>query len=225
MNTSFAFLVSIIGFAALFAAIWLMHRPLDVHASPIRCARLAHRILEWTLTAWGLLLVFQIYGLVSSGLHTGSIPNSLNEHHAKAIERNRETMCRFEKCINTNDLALGEELISPSASFMTPVSPTPLQGAKGYLSVVELMRRSFPDVQWKLEGMVADETTVAVQWLCTGTFTGDAPFAGLQPSGRQFSTTVMNFYTFDAEGRIVGDIAATGIAGILQGIGAKIQAE
>jgi hypothetical protein len=35
----------------------------------------------------------------------------------------------------------------------------------------------------------------------------------------------MNSYTFEAEGRIVGDIAATGIAGILQGIGAKIQAE
>ena len=135
------------------------------------------------------------------------------------IERNREAMRRFEKCINTNDLALGEELISASAAFTTPVSPTPLYGAKGYLSVVDFMRRSFPDVQWKLMNMVADETTVAVQWLCTGTFTGDAPFAGLQPNGKAFSTTVMNFYTFDADGKIVGDVAATGIAGILQGIG------
>lgn len=137
-----------------------------------------------------------------------------------AIERNRKAMRKFEQCINTNDLALGEELISATAAFTTPVSPTPLYGAKGYLSVVELMRRSFPDVQWKLEKMVADETTVAVQWLCTGTFTGSAPFAGLQPNGRGFSTTVMNFYTFDADGKIVGDVAATGIAGILQGIGA-----
>ncbi len=38
MNSSFTFLVSAIGFAALFTAIWLMHRPLDVHASPVRCA-------------------------------------------------------------------------------------------------------------------------------------------------------------------------------------------
>ena len=136
------------------------------------------------------------------------------------IERNRGTMRRFETCINTNDLSLGEELISPSAAFTTPVSPEPLHGAKGYLSVVEFMRRSFPDVQWKLVNMVADETTVAVQWLCTGTFSGDAPFAGLQPNGRQFSTTVMNFYTLDADGKIIDDVAATGIAGILQGIGA-----
>ncbi len=209
-----------IGFAALFAAIWIMHRPLDVHASPIRCARFAHRVLEWTLTAWGLLIVFQIYCLISCGLHTCSNPNSINERHAELIERNREVMRRFETCINTNDLVLGEELISPSASFLTPVSPTPLQGASGYPSVVAFMRRRFPDVQWKLENMVADETTVAVQWQCSGTFCGDTPFAGIQPNGRKFSTTVMNFYTFDAEGRIVGDVAATGIAGILQGIGA-----
>ena len=30
----------------------------------------------------------------------------------------------------------------------------------------------------------------------------------------------MNFYSFDADGKIVDDTAATGIAGILQGIGA-----
>jgi len=137
----------------------------------------------------------------------------------RTIERNREAMCRFEKCINTNDLALGEDLISASAAFTTPVSPTPLYGAKGYLSVVTLMRQSFPDVQWKLVDLVADEHTVAVQWQCSGTFCGDMPFAGLQPNGKKFSTTVMNFYTFDEEGKIVGDVAATGIAGILQGIG------
>ena len=72
------------------------------------------------------------------------------------IERNRGTMRRFETCINTNDLSLGEELISSSAAFTTPVSPEPLHGAKGYLSVVEFMRRSFPDVQWKLVNMVSD---------------------------------------------------------------------
>lgn len=136
------------------------------------------------------------------------------------IERNRAAMKRFETCINTNDLKLGEELISAKAAFMTPVSPTPLYGAAGYLSVVSLMRASFPDVQWKLEDMVADEKKVAVRWTCSGTFTGSVPFAGVEPNGRSFSTSVMNFYTFDEDGKIIDDVAAVGIAGILQGIGA-----
>ena len=134
------------------------------------------------------------------------------------IERNKAAMRRFETCINENDLALGRELISEKAAFATPVSPEPLHGAEGYLSVVPLLRASSPDVHWKLEEMVADERTVAVRWTCTGTFTGAAPFAGIEPNGRSFSTSVMNFYSFDEDGKIVSDVAATGIAGILQGI-------
>ncbi len=137
------------------------------------------------------------------------------------VLRNRESMKLFEKCINSNDLELGKKLISEKAAFKTPVSPEPLMGAEGYLNVVTMMRKSFPDVQWKLEDMVADEHTVAVEWTCSGTFTGTQPFAGVQPNGRKFSTTVMNFYKFDDDGMIIDDIAATGIAGILQGIGAK----
>ena len=139
---------------------------------------------------------------------------------SQAIDRNHEAIRLFETCINTNDLELGRKLIADTAAFDTPVSPTPLYGAEGYLSVVSLMRKSFPDVQWKLVDMVADEKTVAVQWECSGTFSGEAPFAGLQPNGRRFSTTVMNFYSFDADGKIYKDVAAVGIAGILQGIGA-----
>ncbi len=44
--------------------------------------------------------------------------------------------------------------------------------------------------------------------------------AGHQPNGRRFSTTVMNFYSFDDDGKIFKDVVATGIAGILKGIGA-----
>lgn len=137
----------------------------------------------------------------------------------KSAERNREAMRLFEKCINTNDLELGKKLISQKAAFKTPVSPDPLYGAEGYLSVVSMMRASFPDIQWKLMDMVADENTVAVHWTCSGTFTGSQPFVGIQPNGRKFSTTVMNFYKFDNNGLIIDDIAGVGIAGILKGIG------
>ena len=165
-----------------------------------------------------------LYADFPAGVHTMYIGRVVRAFRRDApagvdpIERNKAAMRRFERCINENDLALGRELISGKAAFATPVSPEPLYGAEGYLSVVSLMRESFPDVRWTLEDMVADENTVAVRWTCTGTFTGKAPFAGIEPNGRSFSTSVMNFYSFDADGKIVDDIAATGIAGILQGI-------
>ena len=52
--------ISAVGFAALFMAIWLLHKPLNVHASPHKSARVAHRVLEWILAAWAVVLLAQI---------------------------------------------------------------------------------------------------------------------------------------------------------------------
>jgi len=134
------------------------------------------------------------------------------------IEQNKEIMKKFEVMINTNDLVLAQELISDKASFYTPASPVPLYGGKGYLSVVDWMRTGFSDVQWKLEEMVASEDKVAVRWNMTGTHDGE--FLGVLPTGNKISVCVMIFYYFDGSGKIVNDVAAEGMIGILRGIGA-----
>ena len=134
------------------------------------------------------------------------------------IEQNKERMKKFEVMINTNDLVLAQELVSDKASFYTPASPVPLYGGKGYLSVVDWMRTGFSDVQWKLEEMVVSEDKAAVRWTLTGTHDGE--FLGIHPTGNKISVCVMNFYYFDENGKIVNDVAAEGMIGILRGIGA-----
>ena len=134
------------------------------------------------------------------------------------IEQNKERMKKFEVMINTNDIALAQELVSDEASFYTPASPVPLYGGKGYLSVVDWMRTGFSDVQWKLEEMVVSEDKAAVRWTLTGTHDGE--FLGIHPTGNKISVCVMNFYYFDENGKIVNDVAAEGMIGILRGIGA-----
>ena len=133
------------------------------------------------------------------------------------IDRNKELMKKFEKMINTADDNLAQELISPEASFYTPASPEPLYGGKGYLSVVHWMRKGFSDVQWKLEEMVAQEDKVAVKWTLTGTHDGE--FFGVKPTGTKIKTTVMNFYYFNKDGKIINDVAAEGMIGILRPLG------
>jgi steroid delta-isomerase-like uncharacterized protein len=136
---------------------------------------------------------------------------------SKAIQAHRETMHRFETMINTNDKAMARELIDDEASFFTPASPTPLRGGEGYLSVVDFMREGFSDVQWKLEDMVAEDDRVAVRWTLTGTH--DGTFLGLPATGTKIKTTVMNFYYFNKDGKIVNDVAADGMIGILRPLG------
>ena len=133
-------------------------------------------------------------------------------------KRNKELMKKFERMINTADDGLAAELVADDAPFYTPASPEPLYGGKGYLSVVHWMRQGFSDVQWKLNDMVADEEKVAAYWTLTGTHDGE--FLGIHPTGNKISVSVMNFYYFNAQGKITNDIAAEGMIGILRGIGA-----
>ena len=134
-----------------------------------------------------------------------------------AIARNKELMKKFETMINTADEKLAEKLVWDKASFYTPASPEPLYGGKGYLSVVHWMRSGFSDVQWNLQEMVADVDKVAVFWVLTGTHDGD--FFGVKPTGKKIKTTVMNFYYFNEDGKIINDVAAEGMLGILRPLG------
>ena len=133
------------------------------------------------------------------------------------IERNKNLMYKFETMINTADESLAKELISDDASFYTPASNEPLYGGSGYLSVVHWMRTGFSDVQWKIQDMIADENKVAVCWVLTGTHDGN--FFGIASTGKKIKTTVMNFYYFNSNGKIVNDIAAEGMIGILRPLG------
>ena len=60
MNSSLVLLFSLFGFAALFAAVWILHKPLGVHSCKSRAVRNVHRALEGALTLWGVVLAVQI---------------------------------------------------------------------------------------------------------------------------------------------------------------------
>lgn len=132
------------------------------------------------------------------------------------IERNRKNIDRFRICINTNDKKLAEELIDERAEFASLISDEKLYGGTGYLSVVEIMRRSFSDIHWEIADVVVDENKAAVSWICSGTH--DGMFMNFPATEKKFSFICMNFYYFNAEGKIIKDVAAQGIMGLLQSL-------
>ncbi len=136
---------------------------------------------------------------------------------SNSIQKHKDLMKKFELMINTADEKLAKELIDDNAAFYTPASPEPLYGGKGYLSVVHWMRKGFSDVQWHIKTMVAENDVVAVQWDLTGT--NDGEFLGSHPTGNKISVCVMNFYYFNEDDKIINDVAAEGMIGILRGIG------
>lgn len=133
------------------------------------------------------------------------------------IKRNMELMKKFEIMINTANEKLALELISNNAIFYTPISTQPLYGPKGYLSIVYFMRKGFQDIKWKLEEIITSNDKAAVYWTLTGTHNGE--FMNILATGKKIKTNVMNFYYFDEKGKIIKDIAAEGIIGILKPLG------
>ncbi|MDA3062698.1 MULTISPECIES: ester cyclase [unclassified Campylobacter] len=129
-------------------------------------------------------------------------------------ECNKEAMAHFQTAINTADTALAEKLINQNATFFTPVSKDPLYGGAGYISVVNFMRQSFPDIKWQIKDIVANDAVVAVLWECSGTHER-GEFYGKKADKAKFSFSTMNFYYFDENGKITNDVAGEGLAGLL----------
>ena len=133
------------------------------------------------------------------------------------IDRNKKNIERFKICINTNDKKLAEELIDSKAEFASLISDEKLFGGAGYLSVVDIMRKSFSDIHWEIVDTVVEENKAAVSWICSGTHDGD--FMNFPASGKKFSFSCMNFYYFNDEGKIINDVAAQGMMGLFQSLG------
>jgi steroid delta-isomerase-like uncharacterized protein len=130
---------------------------------------------------------------------------------------NKVVMSRFVEFINTGSEKLAEELISPDAVFHVPGRPEPLRGPAGYLAVIGMMRGGFPDIQWTLEEMIAEDDKVAARFTMRGTHQGS--FFGVPPTGKTIAGQAMNFYRLSG-GQFIEERGQPDLLGLLQQIGA-----
>lgn len=142
--------------------------------------------------------------------------NSDNSNNMSA-ETNKAVMHRFVEFINTGSEKLAEELISPDATFYVPGRAEPMRGPTGYLAIIGMMRAGFPDIQWTLEEMIAEEDKVAARFTMRGTHRGS--FLGVSPTGKPIEAQAMNLYRL-SRGQFVEERGQPDLLGLLQQIGA-----
>ena len=134
-----------------------------------------------------------------------------------ANETNKRVMQRFTQFINTASEQLAAELISPNAVFRVPGRAEPMRGPAGYLAVIGMMRGGFPDIQWTLKELIAEDEKVAARFTMRGTHGGS--FFSVPPTAKKIEVQAMNFYYF-ADGQIVEERGQPDLFGLLQQIGA-----
>jgi len=124
---------------------------------------------------------------------------------------------QFVQFINTADENLAQQLINPMAKFYVPGQLEPLQGPKGYLTIIAMMRSGFPDIQWTVEDMISENNKVAVRFIMRGTHQGE--FFGVPPTGKPIAVQAMNFYRL-ADDQIIEEFGQPDMLGLLTQIGA-----
>ena len=126
-------------------------------------------------------------------------------------------MHRFVEFINTASEILAEELVSPNAQFFVPGRPEALKGPAGYIGIIQMMRSGFPDIQWTLDDMVAEDEQVAARFTMRGTHHGT--FFGVPATGNPIEVRAMNFYRFSGN-QIIEEFGQPDLLSLLQQIGA-----
>jgi steroid delta-isomerase-like uncharacterized protein len=124
---------------------------------------------------------------------------------------------QFVQFINTADENLAQQLISPVAKFYVPGQLEPLQGPKGYLKIIAMMRSGFPDIQWTIEDMITENDKVAVRFIMRGTHQGE--FFGVPATRKPIAVQAMNFYRLAGD-QIIEEFGQPDLLGLLKQIGA-----
>ncbi|MBT2564404.1 ester cyclase [Pedobacter sp. ISL-68] len=129
----------------------------------------------------------------------------------------KEFFDQFLQFINTADENLAQQLISPVAKFHVPFQADPLQGPKGYLTIIGMMRSGFPDIQWNIEEMITENDRVAVRFTMKGTHKGT--FFGVPATENPIAVAAINFYRL-SNNQIIEEVGQPDLLALLTQIGA-----
>lgn len=95
-------------------------------------------------------------------------------------------------------------------------APEPLRGPEGVKEFVRTYRAAFPDLQTRVDDIVAEGDTVAYRWSARGTHQGE--LFGIAPTRKQVTIWGCSFSRFSG-GKIVEDWDAFDSGAIMQQLG------
>jgi steroid delta-isomerase-like uncharacterized protein len=131
-----------------------------------------------------------------------------------SIEQNKDlvraTFAALETIIETHENLYGADWVGHFPG-MPPLD------AAGHRQFSEVMMVAFPDLDRRIEDMVAEGDKVVARWSAKGTHTGD--FMGVPASGNVALSSGITIFRI-ADGRIVEEWSESDMLGLLQQVGA-----
>jgi len=135
------------------------------------------------------------------------------------VERdNRELARRWnEEVFEKRNLDAIGDLVAEEFVGYDPGLPAPIRGPDGVREAIEMVLSAFPDMQVKLEAVVAEGDRIAVRNSITGTHDGE--YMGIEPTGEEVETMVVAFQRIE-DGRLIEERQLVDRLAMLQQLGA-----
>jgi steroid delta-isomerase-like uncharacterized protein len=146
-----------------------------------------------------------LVALVACSAPTSPPRSTMSESNKLLVRR------LYDEYVNTNRVAALGDLISDDL-----VNGDGTRGPSGFAAVMTRLRGAFPDLEYTVEDLIAEDDRVVVRWTLRGTHTG--VFRGLAPTGKKVVNDGMAVFRI-ANGKIVHATVQTDRLGFLLSIG------
>jgi steroid delta-isomerase-like uncharacterized protein len=121
----------------------------------------------------------------------------------------------FEEVGSQGNFAVIDEAISPNFVYRTSAFPE-FHGPGGFKEFFTAHRKTFPDIRYTVEDVVAEGDKVVARWTASGTQKGD--MMGIPPTGKQATVTGITIFRF-ANSKIAEGLTTWDALGALQQLG------
>lgn len=123
----------------------------------------------------------------------------------------------YEEIFNKKTLGAVEQFYATNWVNHNPL-PGMAAGLEGMKQQHTMINAAFPDMQVKLEDVIAEGDKVACRWIATATHKGE--FMGIPPTGKQVTMTGIHVDRI-AGGKIVETWGLSDALGVMQQLGIK----
>ena len=131
-----------------------------------------------------------------------------------SLEDNKAVIRRLYDAFNTVDLKAIDEALAADVVDLLPLKGQ-ASGVEGFKERLIRLRKSFPDLSFTIETMIAEGDMVAERSTLRGTHSGT--FMGVPTTGKQVRGTMMAFNKI-ADGKVVERGRIINVFGLMQQI-------
>jgi len=183
------------------------------HVHRVECGKIAE-----TWNAGDALGLFHQMGALDLNVTTApddeadpAQPPKMAECTTSTADENRDAARRwYDEALNQRKLEVLDEILWPNAVHHAGLFPDAV-GAEAVKGSLAPLSAAFPDIQFTIDDVLADDDTVLVRWTGKGSHTG-APFLGVATSGKSVDWGGMNAFRFQCGRIIEGWSEANGLA-------------